>query len=273
MDGSCPRLIKLIDMLDYPGFPLAALLAEVCELEQTLKPVRSAGLAGQGAVTILQNTLGGIAHQCRVLGLKAGQINAEELLAKLAAGSPPAAIGAHLGLLSQSIKKELATRSFISLSETEAELYRTPFGRMLKTYGAFPSAKTDIENASRCFALGLGSACVFHCMGVLQCGLHTLAEELKVKFQYSIELENWQSIIEKIEAAIREVQKSRKSDSKDEDLTFYSELAVQFRYFKDAWRNHVCHQREKYDLHQAQSIYTHVCDFMERLSSRLKEVI
>ena len=271
MDESRHRLINLLDMLEYYGFPLAPLLAQISELEQLLKPVRSAGMVGPGAEIALRDTLGGVAYQCGRLGLKAGQINAEELLAKLAAGSPPAAIGAHLGLLSQSIKKELTIASFIHLSELEAELYRSPFGKMPKTFTAFPSAKTDIGDASRCYALGLGNACVFHCMGILQHGLHALAGELNVEFPWSIQLENWQTIIEKIEGAIREVQKAERSDSKDKDLTFYSELAVQFRYFKDAWRNHVCHQREKYDIHQAQSILTHVGDFMERLSSRLKE--
>ena len=80
------------------------------------------------------------------------------------------------------------------------------------------------------------------------------------------------NIIEKIEAAIREIQRTKKSDNRDEDLKFYSEAAVQFRYFKDAWRNHVCHQRQRYELHHAQTILTHTGDFMELLSTCLKEV-
>jgi len=109
-------------------------------------------------------------------------------------------------------------------------------------------------------------------MGILQCGLHSLAKALDVEFQWSIQLENWQNIIEKIEGAIKEAQKAKKSDAKDEDLTFYSGAAVQFRYFKDAWRNHVCHQRDQYDLHQAETILKHTGDFMELLSTRLKEI-
>jgi hypothetical protein len=37
---------------------------------------------------------------------------------------------------------------------------------------------------------------------------------------------------------------------------------MQFRYFKDAWRNHVDHGREHYDEHQADTILTHTIDFM-----------
>ena len=43
---------------------------------------------------------------------------------------------------------------------------------------------------------------------------------------------------------------------------------MQFRYFKDAWRNHVCHQREHYDVNQAYSVLIHVADFMEAVSKR-----
>jgi hypothetical protein len=265
-------LVSLLDMLECFGFPLAPLLLQISEMEQVLKPVRSVGLTGPAATDTLRDALARLAYECQRLGLKTGQIVAGELLEKLATGSPPAAIGVHLGLLLQAVKKELAEIFFLHLSGPDAALYRAPFGQMIKTYAAFPSAKADITDASRCYALGLGNACVFHCMGILQYGLHSLARDRAVEFEWSIELENWQSIIEKIEAAIREIQKAKRSNTKDEDLKFYSEAAVQFRYFKDAWRNHVCHQRQRYDLHQAYSILTHVGDFMELLSLRLKEI-
>jgi hypothetical protein len=259
-------------MLEYYGFPLASLLLQIADMEQLFKPVRSSALAGPGATNALRDTLGSLAYECQRLEIKTGQIMAAELLAQLTAGMPPATVGSHLGLLLQSIKKELSENFFLRLSATETALYRMPFNQMLKTFAAFPSAKADITDASRSHALGLSNACVFHCMAILQYGLHALANKLAVEFPWSIQLENWQNIIEKIETAIRDIQKSKKSDTKDEDLSFYSESAVQFRYFKDAWRNHVMHGRERYDIHQAQSILTHVGDFMELLSSRLKEV-
>ena len=247
---------------------------QIAELEQMLKPVRSVGLTGPGADDAVRDALGNTAHQCRRLGLKAGTINAEELLEKLRSGSPAAAVSLHLGLLLQSIKKELPTSFFLQLSEPEAALYQTPFARMLRTCGAFPSAVPEITDAARSYALGLANACVFHCMGILQYGLYALAHQLRIEeeFSWSIKLENWQNIIDKIELAIKRTQQATKSDDKDEQLMFFSGLAVQFRYFKDAWRNHICHQRQRYDLHQAQSTLTHVGDFMEGLSSRLKEV-
>jgi hypothetical protein len=108
-------------------------------------------------------------------------------------------------------------------------------------------------------------------MGIAQTGLHTLAKELGVTFNYSIDLAEWNSVIAKIEEKIKPMREGARTDEKDDKLSFYSECAAQFRYFKDAWRNHVCHLREVYDRDQAHSILLHVRDFMEKLSTRVKE--
>ena len=58
----------------------------------------------------------------------------------------------------------------------------------------------------------------------------------------------------------------KKGWEKDETLSFYSRVALQFRYFKDAWRNHVDHNREVYDADQAHSILIHARDFIKELA-------
>jgi hypothetical protein len=123
----------------------------------------------------------------------------------------------------------------------------------------------DITEACWCYALDRNTACVFHCMGILQHGLYSLAKDLKIPFADSLDLENWKNIIDQIEKKIRELENLKKGSEKDEKLTFYSNAAVQFRYFKDAWRNHVAHLRENYDADQAHSILIHVRDFIRHL--------
>ena len=108
-------------------------------------------------------------------------------------------------------------------------------------------------------------------MRILEIGLRALANDLKVTFPSPIELENWQSIIEKIESEIRQVNQQPKGLQKSHDLQFYSEAAKEFRYFKDAWRNHVSHSREKYVETEAFRVLSHVKDFMQHLATRLKE--
>jgi len=265
------KLLSLRDMLEYTGARLSILLAQLRELEQLLKPVRSANLGGPGAEAAIRELLIGIAQECEKLSLPTSF--AQILRERLDNGALPAALASSFNLLHETIERDLEKSLSLLLSPDEAEQYREPTASFPKTMSAFPKAASDITAARRCFLLGQDTACVFHCMGILQYGLYSLASNLEVEFPWSIELENWQTVIERIEAAIKKKRGDlRKGDERDDQLKFYSGLATRFTYFKDAWRNHVCHLRETYDHDEAFTVLLHTKDFMELLSSRLKEM-
>jgi hypothetical protein len=138
-------------------------------------------------------------------------------------------------------------------------------------YDKFPSARNDVREAGNAFAFEMYTACVFHAMAVLQVGLYAMANDLGVSFKHSIELAEWQGVIKGIEDKIEPLRHMPKTDQRDDLLSFFSGCASQFRYFKDAWRNHVAHMREVYDRGQAESILLHVKDFMQQVSTRLQE--
>jgi hypothetical protein len=80
-----------------------------------------------------------------------------------------------------------------------------------------------------------------------------------------------QTIIDDIEDEIEDRQKKLKAKKPSDFLTFLSEAAKEFRYFKDAWRNHSAHGRAAYDENDARKVLIHVRDFMEHISTRLKD--
>jgi hypothetical protein len=105
-------------------------------------------------------------------------------------------------------------------------------------------------------------------MRVLEHGLRALANDVGLTF----DVQNWQNIIDQIEAKIRELGKSLpRGVDKNERLQFLSEAAKEFVYFKDGWRNYVSHSRGTYDKHQARSVMEHVKSFMNTLSTKLTE--
>jgi hypothetical protein len=167
---------------------------------------------------------------------------------------------------------QLGRRYYVPVPTDVADFYEKPESKFPLSMVMFPSCAEDIREAGRCFALERYTACVFHAMGILQVGLYALADECKVRFPFKIELADWENVIAGIEKYIKDIHALPKSDHKDADLKFYSSLATQFRYFKNAWRNHVAHLREEYDKDQAHSILIHVRDFMEQAATRLKEV-
>jgi len=176
-----------------------------------------------------------------------------------------------LTILLEVMEDELRRRVFLFIPPASAELIREPEGLWGKTLTAFPSAKHDAVEASRCYAFGCYTACVFHCLGVLQVGLYAMATDLKVPFKHSIELAEWNCVISGIEDKIEPLRNMPKSDKRDELLTFFSGCAAQFRYFKDAWRNHVAHMRKDYGAGEAWQALGYVRDFMKLLSTRLHE--
>jgi hypothetical protein len=94
-------------------------------------------------------------------------------------------------------------------------------------------------------------------MRVLEQGLLWLAKEVHagpfpLTLTKPVELESWERIIANIQDRIdaelgpsKQGQPPRppKTAERDEQLAFYSRAAAEFRYFKDAWRNHTMHNR------------------------------
>ena len=117
-------------------------------------------------------------------------------------------------------------------------------------------------------ALDEWTASVFHAMRVLEHALRRFAAELNIPMSAIYE-ENWHNIIDKIESEIKKLQNAQRSPTKTEKLKFYSACAVNFRYFKDAWRNHVSHARETYAELEATTIYNHVREFVQVLARNL----
>jgi hypothetical protein len=171
--------------------------------------------------------------------------------------------------LHNDIVENLASAYFLMIPPQRHAFYsqpEPPFGPVVAD--RFPDAYDDIAAAGRCIALDEWTAAVFHLMRVLEHGLHSFADRLGIATSAGVALENWQKIIDLIEREIRRLDTQHKSQEKSESLQFYSEAASNFRYFKDAWRNHVSHSRVNYSEQQALNIWLHVAQFMQALAGK-----
>lgn len=163
---------------------------------------------------------------------------------------------------------ELTEPQFLSIATEKRELYaqtEPPFGVLVEA--AFPQAVKDSRAAGRCLALDEWTACVFHCMRVLEIGLRPIAARFGVPFA----TDSWHTVLRGIEDGLTHLRNQKNLNDKDRaEITFYSEAAIQFRHFKDAWRNHVSHARESYDEREATRVYDHVRDFMQHMAKGAK---
>ena len=173
------------------------------------------------------------------------------------------------------IARDLEEQVFMAFYLPDIEYYEQKqlFGS--EVFVKFESARPDVSEAGNCYAMGRYTACVFHCMRVVEKGLHALVGDLNSRFGASvvfnrdIEYINWGNIIDKIEAEIRKLlDPNRKPRLAPDDLRFYSESAKEFVYLKNAWRDDVSHSRSEYDQPTARSVMDHVKAFMVYLADQ-----
>ncbi len=99
---------------------------------------------------------------------------------------------------------ELDTHVFYQIESQKSLFYEEPekyIGQEVSK--AFPTAARELTDASKCYATGRDTACVFHLMRALELGLTCMARVFGVSSDYT----NWQNIIEQIEAKIENCQR------------------------------------------------------------------
>lgn len=169
-------------------------------------------------------------------------------------------------LLQNLLNETNAAYLFFAVPHEKQQHYDDPRGWFGEaTMQAFQGIDTDVRDACQAFAFDMWTACVFHCMRVLELGLRSLANDLALP---DAEIEDWKNILDRIEKKVRQMEQEPKSTGKIERVQYYSEAAAQFRLFKDAFRNYVSHSRQSYDEQAATKILGGVRDFMETLAKR-----
>jgi hypothetical protein len=135
-----------------------------------------------------------------------------------------------------------------------------PFG--MEVFDAFPSVEVDVAEAALCRAHGRPTACVMHLMRALEVPLQLLATSCGVEANA-----NWNSLLNQIESQIRQRREQRDPIAEQ----WMAEAATQFRFIKNAWRNHAMHARAAYGESQAREIYNSVGGFLRQLAVHLRE--
>jgi hypothetical protein len=151
------------------------------------------------------------------------------------------------------------------LDPHEADRYEATQAFGSKVYESFPSAIDDIEEASKCLALGRGTATVFHLMRVMESGLRAVATKLEIPYSPS-----WESSLRHIKIELDKDWKQQ-SPTWRKDKAFYSEVNSHLSAVKLAWRNPTMHIVKHYTPESAEDIFNAVKGFMKHLTTKLSE--
>jgi hypothetical protein len=216
----------------------------------------------QGLVSHLNKLL----DQCDKLDLPVSKNLIESRL-----NDPPKS-GREFELLIDALYAEIKDKLFVFVPERRRKFFHPRNFMSDGIKPAFPKGRIEMAEAGRAYAVGLFTACVFHSMRAVEIGLRAMAADLSVQFPFPLEQADWEGMIRQIESKIAAMKDLPKSAQKDQDQHFYSGAAIQFRYFKDAWRIRVAHSRGSYDETSALGVIEHATTFLQHLSKRVKEV-
>jgi HEPN domain-containing protein len=203
---------------------------------------------------------------------KCGLVSAKKQVTRIRAGSHltrQADVKELKPLIAELLRRLQEDLSDIKLLHVSVD--RTPFldenvEALKPLQDPFPGAYDELISSRHSYALSLEQASVFHAMRALEIGLRALANHLGVP----IEKPDWYPMIRDIETKIKEIndKPEKLTDALRARRTFLADTATNFRYFKDAWRNHVMHARRKYTDREAKKIMENVVNFMLNLAEQ-----
>jgi hypothetical protein len=174
-------------------------------------------------------------------------------------------------ILTNTLNAEIKSRLFVFVPSHRNKFMQPRNFMSETTRDTFPTARQEMAEAGRSHAVGLYTAAVLHCVRAVEIGLRAMATELRVEFPFPLVQADQENVIRGIESKIAAMKDRKKDADKDADLNFYSEAAMQFRYFKDGWRVRAAHTRATYDESQSNGVIEHAATFLDILSKRLKE--
>ena len=86
-----------------------------------------------------------------------------------------------------------------------------------------------------------------------------------------LDLATWEEIIRQLEVSEQAIQAYPKTLARERQYEFYHGAMMEFKRFKNVFRNSVMHTRDEYDRDQAHSAFVHVRDFMRILAAEIAE--
>ena len=209
---------------------------------------------------------------CERLGLRLASLQIKRMLPALTLPTKGEAVALDrfTRQITTIIEDEMSLRLFFFLPEERARDYTKPnqFGDQVSA--AFPRAISDIEESSKCYALGRWTAAVFHLMRVMEVGLRGLAASLKDPRLDPRRNPSWDSILKKCDEEL-EKPLAQRSLEWQSDEPFFSTAAANLRSVKDAWRNPTMHVDQTYTDEIAFGVIHAVRGSMRHLAGKLND--
>lgn len=251
-----------------PG--LIELAQEIGRIASYLEGLDQKTAVAKSARTGTKSVMENHATTFRSLGLELCAMKAEQIAADLDTELKVSEYRQHLHDLYGRMCDECNLFQMLCLNTQETRLYAPGepyFGSDVST--KFPSMAYEIDECTKCLALGRSTASVFHMMRAIEIAIKAVAACLNIPPPTKDAERNWGRILEKIKTEIERRNKS--TGWKDADKEFFEESYASLDAVRVAWRNTTMHIERTYTSEEAEHVLGAVRGFMKKLASRADE--
>jgi len=198
-----------------------------------------------------------VKEQCEAIGLQFSALCVKEFLRSVKGDLSSKRLLQAIIETENTIRREMDGVSFFYMPYDQTKYYDRSdlFGKKINT--RFPKVQFDMVEAGNCFAMGRGTACVFHLMRIMEVGVQEFGIALGVTLAGQ---KNWHNILEEVNKAIKALP------SKGPKTVELSQASANLYSVKLAWRNEVMHPNDKYTLEEAKNLIGQVSLFMKQLA-------
>jgi hypothetical protein len=203
-------------------------------------------------------TLKKVKAQCEAIGLQVSAASVRDFLRGARGDVPSKELLRAISETENTIRREMWVTKFFYMPSEQAKFYSQDelFGVLVNA--KFPAIQYDMVEAGNCFAMGRGTACVFHLMRIMEVGVQEFGKKLGVPL---VNEKVWHKILEQVDKAIK-LLPARAPGTVEMCQTSANLYAV-----KVAWRNEVMHPNDKYTLEEAKNLIGQVKLFMGQLAT------
>jgi hypothetical protein len=199
-----------------------------------------------------------IKENCRKIGLAIAMKCIDGIIEQGLRGTTTEELIHSMTELNRIIKWEMEDRLFTYVPPDQASRYdqKELFGQNVNA--KFPNIQFDLVEAGNCYALGRGTAVVFHLMRIMETGVKEFGTTIGIALA---DEKNWQNILDEVNKKIKVLP------PKDPATVKISQASANLYAVKLAWRNEVMHPKGTYTLEEADNLIRQVKIFMEQLAT------
>lgn len=167
------------------------------------------------------------------------------------------------------VKHEMQCAKFYQLPREEIK-HLLPDAISNEIRNSFPNCVFDLEEANCCFAYGRRTACVYHCMCVLENVFPDLiakANALGISYKLPANYQDsWGLMLNKLDAEIKQLLQKPKQVRDSQAYKELAKLSAYMRSLQIAWRDDTMHARGQFTDSIAKSILEQTVNFLNYLA-------